>query len=66
MALRKVKNFRAGGIDVWVQYEPVYQEYVVRQFHNGVENRDARYYTGDKEDAIGTARLIFKSFVIGD
>ena len=64
--MRKIKNFRAGDIDVSVEYDSVYQEYVVRQFHNGTENRDAKYYTDDKEDAIGTARLIFKSFIIGE
>jgi hypothetical protein len=64
--MRKIKNFRAGDIDVTVEFDSVYQEYVVRQFHNGTENREAKYYTDDKEDAIGTARLIFKSFVIGD
>lgn len=64
--MRKVKNFRAGDVDVSVEYDSVYSEYVVRQFHNGTENRDAKYYTDDKEDAIGTARHIFKSFVIGE
>lgn len=64
--MRKIKNFRAGDVDVSVEYDSVYQEYVVRQFRNGTENRDAKYYTDDKEDAIGTARLIFKSFVIGE
>ena len=64
--MRKIKNFRAGNIDVSVEYDSVYQEYVVRQFHNGTENRDAKYYTDDKEDAIGTARHIFNSFVIGE
>lgn len=63
---RMIKQFRAGDIDIWVQYDSVYSEYIVRMFRNGVENRDAKYYTDDREDAIGTARLIFKSFVIGD
>ncbi len=64
--MRKIKSFRAGDIDVSVEFDPVYQEYVVRQFCNGFENRDAKYFTDDKEDAIGTAQLIFKSFVIGE
>ena len=64
--MRKIKNFRAGNIDISVEYDSVYQEYVVRQFHNGTENRDAKYYTDDKEDAISTARHIFNSFVIGE
>ena len=64
--MRKVKNFRAGDIDVSVEFDPDIQEYVVRQFHKGFENRDAKYYTDDKEDAISTARHIFKSFVIGE
>jgi len=60
------KNFRAGDVDVSVEYDSVYQEYVVRQFCNGTENRDAKYYTDDKEDAIGTARHMFKSFLSAD
>ena len=64
--MRKIKNFRAGNIDVSVEYDSVYQEYVVRQFHNGTENRDAKYYTDDKEDAISTARHMFKSFLSAD
>ena len=64
--MRKIKSFHAGEIDITVEFDSVYQEYVVRLFNNGAENRDAKYYTDDKEDAIGTARLIFKSFVIGE
>ena len=64
--MRKIKAFRTGEIDITVEFDPVYHEYVVRLFNNGAENRDAKYYTDDKEDAIGTARVIFKSFVLGE
>ena len=64
--MRKIKAFRAGEIDITVEFDPVYQEYVVRQFNNGAENRDAKYYTDDKGDAIGTARNMFKSFLSAD
>lgn len=64
--MRKIKSFRAGEIDITVEFDPVYQEYVVRQFHNGFENRDAKYYTDDRDDATATARHIFKSFLSSD
>lgn len=64
--MRKIKAFRAGEVDITVEFDPVYHEYVVRLFNNSAENRDAKYYTDDKGDAIGTARHIFKSFVVGE
>ena len=62
----KIKSFRAGEIDITVEFDPVYHEYVVRLFNNGAENRDAKYYTDDKEDALGTARHMFKAFLSAD
>ena len=64
--MRKIKSFRAGGINITVEFDSVYQEYVVRLFSNGTENRDAKYYTDDKDDAIGTAACMFKSFLSAD
>lgn len=64
--MRKIKAFRAGEIDITVQFDPVYQEYVVRLFNNGAEHRDAQYCTDDKQDAIDTARHMFISFLSAD
>lgn len=64
--MRKIKSFRAGEIDITVEFDPVYQEYVVRLFNNGAENRDAKYYTDDKDDALGTARHMFKALLSAD
>ena len=64
--MRKIKAFRAGEIDITVEFDPVYCEYIVRQFINGTENRAVKYFTVDKEDAIGTARHLFKSSLSAD
>lgn len=64
--MRKIKNFRAGDVDVTIEFDPVYQEYAVRQFRNGAENRAVKYHTDNKQAAIGIAKVIFKSFVIGE
>ena len=64
--MRKIKAFRAGEVDITVEFDPVYYEYVVRMFHNGFEDRDSKYCTDDKEDAISTARHMFKSFLSAD
>ena len=64
--MRKIKAFHDGIVDVTVGFNPAYQEYVVRQFINGMENRAVRYFTDDKDDAVGTAQHMFKSSLSAD
>ena len=64
--MRKIKTFHEGIVDVTVGFNPAYHEYVVRQYFNGTENRAVRYFTDDKDDAIGTARHMFKSSLSDD
>lgn len=63
--MRKIKAFRAGEIDIMVEFDPIYEEYIVKLFNNGVEYSSARYYTDDREDAIAVLAM-FKSFLSAD
>lgn len=58
MALRLVEKFENGIQAAKVYRDAEWQEYRVKFFVNGQHNEPADYHTNDKEDAIGTAKLV--------
>lgn len=56
MALRLIEKQVSGGNQARVMYNSDCGEYVVKFYVNGQHYEPADYFTGDKDDAKGTAR----------
>ena len=62
MTTRKILSFIAhsGFSHVDVRFNPEYQEYSVEVYALRVKQENATYFTDDKQDAIGTAKSLFR------
>lgn len=57
MALRQIEKQVNGNREARVMYDTDVQEYIVKFYTNGKHYAPADYFTDDKADAQGTARL---------
>lgn len=63
---RKVDEFAQDGEKAIVYYNSEDEEYCVKFYKDGEYQKDADYFTDDKDDAIGTAKLQIKLDESGD
>jgi hypothetical protein len=58
MSLKLVDRYSAFGVLVKVYRDSHNNEYCLRLFKGGIEQVAAEYYTNDRADALGTAKLM--------
>jgi len=55
--MRLIEVFKKGKITLRVLYDREWDEYSVKWYDDGEHDEDKTYYTNDKKDALGTAKL---------
>ncbi len=63
--MKKVNETNYENATVKIYFNSEYSEYICRLFIDNTEQKDAAYFTNDKDDANDTAKLMLSFALIG-